>query len=272
MSGYATVVLDDEVVALETLRLATFSDGFFFGCGLFETLALTDDGPQLLGRHLARLRRGLVALPVLPRPRDELLEEAAVRALLERGARQAAQRAGRRPDVVKITCADGHVLMTFRDAPPDRALRQREGLAVDFVDAGSYRAGDRYANHKTISYLRSYSHLRAPLLFANERNEICESPTANVFLRFEDRIVTPPIASPCLPGIIREVLLEARSLDGVPIVEEAVPADRLTRAHAAFLSSSLSIAVPIPQLLGRALPASSELAAAARALVAGCSR
>jgi len=272
MSSYATAVLDGEVVALDTLRLATFSDGFFFGCGLFETLALTDEGPQLLARHLARLCRGLLALPALPRPRAELLEEAVIRALLERGVRHAANRAGRRPDVVKITCSDGHVLMTFRDAPPDRALRQREGLAVDSVDAGTYRAGDCYANHKTISYLRSYSQLRAPLLFANERNEICESPTANVFLRFEDRIVTPPTASPCLPGIIREVLLEAGSLDGVPIVEEAVPADRLACAHAAFLSSSLSIAVPIPQLLGRGLPASGELAAAARALVAGYSR
>ncbi len=264
MTAYGVALLDGEPVELGALRLEQFSAGFFFGCGLFETLALEGGGPQFLERHLARLRRGLAALPAVRGPADAaLLDGAGLRrglaAALGRGEGPGA------PGVMKITVSDGRVLVTFRDAPPERAARQREGVEVDELERHSYRAGDPLANHKTISYLRQYAAMGRGPLFVNERGEACEGPTANLFVAFDDRVATPPAAAPCLPGIAREVLLESGALGGLPLVEEPLPLEALARARACFLTNSVSLALPVRRLLGRELGASAGLADLARA-------
>jgi branched-chain amino acid aminotransferase len=270
--AYAVALLDGELVDLATLRLDQFSSGFFFGCGLFETLVLEGGRPQFLGRHLARLRRGLAALPaVRGPPNGALLEPAAFAAPLAAALTRCDEAHGARPNVMKITAADGQVLVTFRDAPPDRARQQREGVEVGALDRVGYRAGDPLANHKTLSYLKQYSVMAENPLFVNERGEVCEGPTSNVFAAFDDRVVTPPASAPCLPGIVREVLLEVGSLGGRPLVEEPLPLEALERASGCFLTNSVSIALPVRRLLGRPLAESVELAALARAAIAGAS-
>lgn len=265
---YPVALIDGEPVELGALRLEQFFAGFFFGCGLFETLALGAGGPQFLGRHLARLRRGLEALPAVRGPADARLLEPAglVRSLgaaFERG-----ERAGvGRPGVMKINVSDGHVLVTFRDPPADRAVVQREGVEVAELECGSYRAGDRHANHKTTSYLKQYGVMGKSPLFVNERGEACEGPTANLFVAFDDRVATPPVSAPCLPGIVREVLLEGGRLGGLPVVEEPLPVEVLERVRGCFLTNSVSIALPVRRLLGQPLEASAELAALAREAV-----
>jgi branched-chain amino acid aminotransferase len=270
---YPVALLDGEPVELGALRLESFFDGYFFGCGLFETLALGDGGrPELFARHLARLRRGLAALPAVRGPADAgLLEPArlseSIGAALARGDRSGAAR----PGVMKINVSDGRVLVTFRDAPPDREARQREGVDVDELDRGSYRVGDPCANHKTTSYLKQYGAMARNPLFVNERGEACEGPTANLFAAFDDRVVTPPASAPCLPGIVREVLLEGGRLGGLPVVEGPLPVEALGGARGCFLTNSVSIALPVRRLLGRPLEASAGLAALAREAVAAAS-
>ncbi|HEU4410773.1 MAG TPA: aminotransferase class IV [Polyangiaceae bacterium] len=269
---YPVALLDGEPVELGALRLDQFMAGFFFGCGLFETLALEGGAPQFLARHLARLGRSLEALPAVRGPADRgLLEPARLLASLgaafERGDRAGAGR----PAVMKLNVSDGHTLVTFRDAPPDRARLQREGVEVAELERGSYRAGDRFANHKATSYLKQYAVMAKGPLFVNERGEICEGPTANLFAAFDDRVVTPPASAPCLPGIVREVLLEGGRLGGLPLVEEPLPIEALGRAAGCFLTNSVSIALPVRRLLGRELEASAALAARAREAIAAAS-
>lgn len=265
MTGtYGVAIFDGEVVNLRDLRLTTFSDGYFYGCGLFETMALEEGRPQFLERHLARLGRSLAALPAVKSPRAELLDLDSFLSTLSVALWRVGQTVGKSPSVVKVTSSDGHVLVTFRDSPPELPQWQAQGVGVDVVDYGSYRSGDVYVNHKTTSYIKSYSGIAASTLFANECGEICESSTANVFVRFSDRVVTPPLRSPCLPGIVREVLLEAGTLGGVPVVEEALPLEALRHAEGCFLTNSVSVAIPVTSLLNRALIESGPLAASAR--------
>jgi branched-chain amino acid aminotransferase len=258
-------LLDGEPVDAGALRLGAFASGFFFGCGLFETIALERGEPRLLERHLARLRRGLEALPVVRGPREpRLLEAGSLRAGI---ALALARRAAPPPDAAKLVVCDGRALVTFRHALPDVDARRRDGVDVDDVDGGAYRSGDPLANHKTLSYLRSYSAARRDVLFANERGELCEAPTANVFVAFEGRVVTPPASAPCLPGVVREVLLEAGALAGRPVVEAPLPLAALAGVRGCFLTNAVAVAVPVRRLLGRPLAESAALAAAARELV-----
>ena len=71
-------------------------------------------------------------------------------------------------------------------------------------------------------------------LFLNERKELCEGTITNLFLRIDGRLITPPLSSGVLPGVLRSTLLE----DGI-CVEGVVREGDLNRADEVFVGNSL---------------------------------
>ena len=80
-------------------------------------------------------------------------------------------------------------------------------------------------------------------ILLNERGEIAECTSANIFAVYASpgkgfEVRTPPLASGCLAGITREILLEAIRVPGIAIAEKTLhPAD-LERADEVFITSS----------------------------------
>jgi branched-subunit amino acid aminotransferase/4-amino-4-deoxychorismate lyase len=262
---FSTVCVDGVVHRWEDLRLHDFAQGFFFGAGFFTTFRVEAGTPRFLTRHLARLRSSLQAFPQAVRaPAPGLLHEDAVRAAL-RGCLAADALLGAHfTGVGKLAVSDGHVLCTFRSLPPDLGVLHREGRALDDVEPGAYRRAERTVNHKGLAYFRQHSLLpRLPLL-TNEADELCELPTANLFVLLDGALVTPPLLAPCLPGVARAVLLESGRVGGHAVVERALPLADLSRATACLYTNAVALAVGVPRLLGRELPGSLELAEQAR--------
>jgi branched-chain amino acid aminotransferase len=75
-------------------------------------------------------------------------------------------------------------------------------------------------------------------LLLNERGELAECTSANVFLVRADRVLTPPLSSGCLPGVTREVLFEIVPTVGTPLQEQTLTPDDLSRASEVFISST----------------------------------
>lgn len=270
---FSTVAVDGEVRRWEDLRLSDFAQGFFFGAGFFTTFRIDDGAPLFLVRHLARLRASLAAFPgAVHAPAPEHLSDASVRATLRRCLEADAALGPGFTGVGKLSASDGHLLLTFRPPAPDAERLRREGRALDAVEPGVYRRGEPTPNHKGLSYFRQYALMgRLPLL-GNEAGEVCELPTANLFFHLDGALVTPPLTAPCLPGIIREVLLEAGHVGELPVVERPVPLARLADADACVFTNSAVLATGVPRLLGRELPGSLPLAQEARALIEAVAR
>ena len=55
------------------------------------------------------------------------------------------------------------------------------------------------------------------VLLVNDRGELTESSIANVAVKLEGTWFTPPVASGCLPGVYRDVLLEEGQIVERPI-------------------------------------------------------
>jgi branched-chain amino acid aminotransferase len=140
-------------------------------------------------------------------------------------------------------------------------------VVLDTGEDRCYRRGDPTLNHKSVSYLRQYAHLGRGTVFVNEAGELCEVPNGNLFFLVGDAVVTPPLEAPCLPGIIRSVLLEEGRLGGMPVVERTVHRARGEHVRGCILTNSVSLALAVPRLLGRELPGSHALAEQARAVV-----
>ena len=75
-------------------------------------------------------------------------------------------------------------------------------------------------------------------LLLNEKGRIAECSSANVFLVSGGRALTPPLASGCLPGVTREILLEIAPKAGIDVVEQDLALDDLSSAQEAFISST----------------------------------
>ena len=86
-------------------------------------------------------------------------------------------------------------------------------------------------------------------LLANTAGNLCEGTGSNVFALLGGRLVTPPLSSGCLAGVVRSLLVE-----GGLASEEDIPVRALADVEEAFLTSSTREVQPIDRLDGRPLP------------------
>ncbi|MBI5088736.1 MAG: aminotransferase class IV, partial [Actinobacteria bacterium] len=81
-------------------------------------------------------------------------------------------------------------------------------------------------------------------IFANTRGDLCEGTGTNIVLAVDGGVVTPTLASGCLAGVTRELLLE-----WLPeLTERDVPIDVLAEAPEAFLTSTSRNVHPIARV------------------------
>lgn len=162
---------------------------------VFETMRAEADGNvRLWPLHLARLRRGCAAVGFC------VDEDAVARALagLPRG----------RPLRARLAVdAAGALRLTHALLPPNPPF-WRVVLAEERL-----RSDDPWLKIKS-SQRAIYDRARANLppgadeaLLLNERGELCEGTITSLFVAAEGLLLTPPLSSGLLPGVLRESLL-----------------------------------------------------------------
>lgn len=74
------------------------------------------------------------------------------------------------------------------------------------------------------------------ILIRNNKGEIAEALSSNLFLISGNKIITPPLESGCVAGTIRAHLLEKKT---VPIKEQKITLKKLQEAEAAFVTNAI---------------------------------
>lgn len=230
-------------------------DGFFFGVGAFETIAVAAGRPLLLDAHLARLCRACEYLGV-DADAGELAREVRKRAA-------APEVAGGRW-ALKLTVTPDNRLITLRPNPYGPA-RYDQGFSL-VTSPVRRNEGSPLTAMKTLCYADCILAKREawaagfdePVML-NNRGELAEGATTNLFLVLDGRMLTPPVECGLLPGVARAWVLEQGA------AREAVlyPED-LARCEEAFVTNSLMGVMPVRSIDGRRLP----LREHARALLA----
>lgn len=196
---------------------------------LIETMRWeSGQGYFYLGEHLDRLRESAAYCGF----RFDQTE-------VERHLEEVARGIGEDVAVVRLTL-DHHGQPTVT---VDK-LAQANGPLLVAVDQVPVDPSDWRLFHKTSLRDRyRQARLRHPaaddVLLVNLDGEITESTIANVVVRIDGAWMTPPLASGCLPGVMRRVLLEAGEIKEAPILV----AD-LVRAEGLELINSVRLRVP----------------------------
>ncbi|QNM06207.1 aminotransferase class IV [Qiania dongpingensis] len=225
-------------------------DGYYYGLGIFETIAVENNRPQFLEEHLQRLSRSMRILRLLPRRNEEGGAECRG-GITERRVNEWLEEHPITHGALKITVSEKNVLLEEKRNIYTR-MQYEQGFTTDF----SYV---RRNSTSIFTYLKSLNYgdniwekrkarkrgIDEPI-FLNEHGEICEGAVSNLFFVEEGgRVVTPKLSCGLLRGVVRQVLLERG------MAEEAViyPKD-IKHYKEVFLTNSLMRIMPVRNLAG----------------------
>ncbi|MBW3623958.1 MAG: aminotransferase class IV [Armatimonadetes bacterium] len=237
--------------------------GLLYGEGLFETMRARGGRIAYLDRHLERLHRsaGEIGLPL---PGDEELRNGLAEILAAAGEGELRARLTVTRGVAGSPEAPANVpptvMITVRPAAPPPSgwiacwspYRRDEASPLSRVKSTCF-----FLNLLARREARARGMDEALLL--NTRGELAEGSLANLFLRFGDRLCTPPVEAGLLPGVTRSVLLERAGEIGLSAEEVSLAPEDLCRADAAYATNSGVGIVPITTVEGRVIgPATAD--------------
>ena len=272
MTETAAVWVNGVLSEPATAAVSAFDHGLTVGDGVFETMRVYGGTAFALRRHLDRLARSAAGL-ALPVPDHGVLARACAEVVAHGDLAEARLR-------LTVTAGPGPLGSPRGEGPPTVIAAVAPLAPVSPAAAVAVAPWPRnergpLAGLKTTSYaenvvLLAWARQRGAeeAVVADTQGRLCEGTGANVFVVHGGRVRTPRLATGCLAGITREVVL------GCTGAEEAdLPLDALATADEAFLTSSTREVQPIGWVDGRALPSTpgprtAEAAAAFRAVVA----
>ena len=246
--------INGALVPEDEARISPFDHGWLVGDAVFETLIIVRGMPFCARRHLERLAYSGAHLGVTV-PNADVLREAMIAVAAANGLREGRLR-------ITVSSGIGPLGSNRGDSPPTAtvaATPQPPWPAATAVATVEWTINERspLAGLKTVSYganVRALAAAKAAgaseAIFANTQGHLCEGTGSNVFLVHQGRLITPSLASGCLAGVTRQLVIE---LTGA--VEEDGPLSALAAADEAFLTSTTRDVHPIHSVDGHPLPA-----------------
>jgi branched-chain amino acid aminotransferase len=226
--------------------------GFMNGWGVFSTLRVFNGVLFAFERHYARMKRdaALTHVPFLIKP-EELKES-----LLSLVDANAAFNATLRVAMVRNKggifegprISRDTELIAFTTDLADWGA----GVKLTYVKNGRFGACP-FAGAKITSWAQNltwneeaHQHGFDEVILLNERGQVSECTSANIFAVHGSRVSTPPLStSGCLPGVTRAVLLEETSTAEFHFCERELLPNDLESGDQVFITSTTRDLIPV---------------------------
>ena len=247
---------NDGLVPIEKARLSPGQAGLICGWGLFTTLRIFRGEAFAYERHWRRLEKD-AAIVRLPMP----YTAAKVRVHLHEVIR-----------ANQVTDGCARIYLVYNqvgfwqsdEKHPQVDLiiysaplpEYREPVRLSLREHGRHAASP-LAGVKSTSWLANvWSVAEAQkegfdeALLLNERGEVAECTSANIFAVKDGKVLTPPLNSGCLEGVTRGILFEIAPEAGVAVVEQALRPEDIYSADEVFISSTNRNLIGVGEIAG----------------------
>lgn len=240
--------------------------GLMNGWGVFSTVRAADGVLFAWPRHWARMTKDAAALRV-PMPESSRWLESTLLRLLEanraynatlrvvvirnRGGMWEGPGIGRDFDVVAFTADLNNWGESVKLCVQPHGRHAASGFSGAKISSWSLNL-----NYYESAHERGFDEV----ILLNERGEVSECTSANIFAVFGNRAVTPPLASGCLPGITRAILLEDIRVPGIELAEGTLMPQDLEKADELFITSTTRDVLPVSAVDGLAIGGGREIA------------
>ncbi|MEM8501423.1 MAG: aminodeoxychorismate lyase [Pseudomonadota bacterium] len=233
--------------------------GLLYGQTLFETIAVVDQQPLLLGPHLQRLQSGCDALQIgldsdlLTKEVTEFCQQQdaekwVLRVTLSMGV---GGRGYKNPD------APEPVRILSRHSYPDHPSELWEqGITLGLVDVRLARqpllAGIKHGNRLEQIIARSqWQSGWHEALVRDDQDHVIEGTQSNLFIRNGEQISTPDLRNCGVAGVMREQVLQIANKIGASTRIVSLSSADIIAADEVFLSNSLVGVWPVKTFMDR---------------------
>jgi branched-chain amino acid aminotransferase len=253
-------VLHRHILHNETIREASDRElspdqvGLLSGWGAFSTLRIADGVLFAFERHWARIVRDAAAFHIALPENSERVH----RSLLELVEANRAYNSTLR--LVIVRNGGGMWANPSPSRPSDLIALTAdskdwgEGVKLAY-QANARHAASPFAGTKILSWAMNLTWLESAqcrgfdeVILLNERGEVAECTSANIFIANDTQVWTPPLNSGCLPGITRELLLGEIRVPGIRIGEKPLLPTDLETADEVFITSTTRDLLPVLQI------------------------
>ena len=199
--------------------------GVFFGRGVFETILITTI-PIFLEEHIKRLNKSIIELEL-----GELIYiEDVIEFINKHNIKNKA---------LKITVTEKNLIYSIREIKYKDSDYQR-GFKVG-ISKVLRNSTSRIVSFKTLNYLENIIEYELcqrndlnESIFFNEKGNLCEGCTTNIFIIKDKVIYTPSIKCGLLPGIVRQWII-----NNFDVIEKEITREELLNSDEVFLTNSL---------------------------------
>lgn len=250
------ILQNDEIREANEQCLSPGQVGLLAGWGVFSTLRVAGGVLFAYERHWARMKRDATLLRV-PFPDNSEWMESRLLQLIEKN---------REPDAtlrVVILRNGGGVwqgpgverefdLIALMNPLTDWGETIRLGIVPQARHAESPFAGVKVLSWAQNLTWYEEAHQKGfdEVVLLNERDEVSECTSANIFAVFGNLVRTPPLSSGCLPGVTRDLLLNEIRVGGIDVREHPLRVEDLERADQVFITSSTRDLRPVSFIEG----------------------
>jgi len=252
---------NESLLPIEKARLSPGQAGLICGWGIFTTVRISRGEAFAYERHWRRLEKdaGVIYLPMpytAAKIRVHLHEVIRANKVTEGCAR-----------IYLVYNSVGFWQSAEERLPVDLIIysaslpEHREIVRLALRAHGRYAASP-LAGVKTISWLNNVWSIAEAnkegfdeVIMLNERGEVAECTSANIFAVRDGKILTPSLNSGCLEGITRGILLEIAPEAGLPVVEQSLRPEDLYAAEEVFISSTNRNLISVGEIAGHSIPA-----------------
>ncbi len=216
--------------------------GYQFGLGAFETIALEHGHPVFLERHLNRMEKAAEFLKLGSLKSRGITCEEVLDYLVNIAEEE------KQHGALKIMLSEKNVVFQVR-GNHYREEQYRQGFVMDFSEIRRNETSP-LVGYKTMNYGDCILEKRAAAeagmderIFLNTCEEISEGTVSNIFFVRGGKLETPAMDCGLLPGIIREYLCETEEAEETVIYQEM-----LNHYEECFVTNSLMGIMPVKQL------------------------
>lgn len=250
---------NDEMMPVEKARWSPGQGGLISGWGLFTTLRIMRGEAFAYERHWRRLEKD-AAVTHLPLPYSGAKARVQLQEVLR--ANKVGEGCAR---IYVVWNAVGYwrsdeqmpevdLVITSADLP-----KSVETVRLTVREHGRHAASP-LAGVKTISWLNSVwavaeAHREGfdEVVMLNERGEVSECTSANIFAVKNGKVLTPPLNSGCLEGVTRGILMEIATEAGTTVVEQTLRMDDLYSADEVFITSTNRNVISVREIAGKTI-------------------
>ena len=253
---HSQVLHNEKVMPADAEFIAAGQVGFLNGWGVFSTIRVREGVLFAFDRHWKRIVRDAKLLRV-PMPASAEWLHTQLRKLVD--ANEATNATLR----LAIIRNKGGLFEGPELERPFELIGFTTGLKTwgDSVQLGLLEQGRHaqspFAGTKVTSWCQNLTMYETAqeqgfdeVVLLNERGEVSECTSANIFASFDGRVVTPPLSSGCLPGITREILLECITADGLRVSEQVINPLDLEAADEVFITSTTRELLSVKSIQG----------------------